>query len=100
IELAKEETRLFVSIENKSKDEIHFYDFDSKIVSGNQQLETETNYDAEYPELHNDILPGIKSEGIVTFPAIPESGELKVLLEGYSSNYQLDFVPFEFEIEY
>ena len=100
IEIAENETRLYLTIQNKSQDTISFYSFNTKLVSGNQQLEEESNYEANYPELQSDILPGVISEGIIAFPTLSESGQVKVFLEGSSVNYDLDFVPFEFDVAY
>ncbi|WP_228460314.1 DUF4352 domain-containing protein [Cytobacillus dafuensis] len=100
VEIADSETRLYITITNNSKDNISFYSFNSKMVVGNQQFEPEDNYEANYPEIQSDILSGVTSEGIIRFPAIPESGELRILLEGSSENWDLDFTPFEFQINY
>lgn len=100
IEIAEEETRLYVSITNNSNDNISFYSFNSKIVSGDQQLESEDNYEADYPQIKSDILPDVKEEGIIVFPPLPEEGSINVFFEGSSDDYSLDFTPFEFEIEY
>lgn len=100
IELAKNETRLYVTITNNSQDNISFYSFNAKIVAGSQQFEPEDNYEANYQEIQSDILPGVTSEGIIRFPALPESGDARILLEGSSENWELDFTPFEFQINY
>jgi hypothetical protein len=100
IELAENESRLYVTVSNNTEDNISFYSFNSKIVAGNQQLEPQDNYDAGYPDIQSDILPGVVSEGVIAFPALPESGTVKVLLEGSSENYELSFEPFQFEVTY
>jgi hypothetical protein len=100
IEIAENETRLHVSVTNNSNTNISFYSFNSKIVSGNQQLETQDSYDAGYTEVQSDILPGIKTEGMVVFPKVPETGTLKIIFEGSSENYELDFQPFQFDVTY
>ncbi|SFB11454.1 MULTISPECIES: DUF4352 domain-containing protein [unclassified Bacillus (in: firmicutes)] len=100
IEIAENETRLFVDITNNSNDTISFYSFNSKLVVNDQQLETSDNYEAGYPEIQSEILPGIKTQGILTFPKVAESGSLKVYMEGSSNNYELEFQPFQFEVTY
>lgn len=100
IEIAESETRLHVKITNNTDSNISFYSFDAKLVSGNQQFEIQDNYEAGYPEVQSDILPGVESEGILAFPALPDSGTVKVLFEGSSENYDLEFKPFEFEVTY
>lgn len=98
IEIASEETRLHIIIENNSDNNLSFYGFNTKIISGDKQLESESNYEADYPEVQSDILPDIKTEGVITFPPLPEEGEIKVIFKGSSNDYSLDFDPFEFEI--
>ncbi|MGN9866651.1 DUF4352 domain-containing protein [Bacillus swezeyi] len=97
VEIAEKETRLYVQIENKSKDKISFYDFDTKITADNKQLEPDTNFSAEYPEIQSEILPGVKTEGIIVFPKI-ESKKANIILEGSSDNYDMTIKPFTFEL--
>lgn len=99
IEIAKNETRVYMEIKNETDSNISFYGFDTKIVQENSQYEAEDNFEAEYPEVQSDILPGITTNGIVVFPAIDsEMGELKLISEGSSDNYDLDFQSFTFDI--
>lgn len=100
IEIAENETRVYVDITNNSKNTIHFYDFKSKLIINNQQLEPSNNFDANYPKVQTDILSGVTSQGIIIFPKVPQSGSLKVYLEGSSDNYELNFQPFIFDITY
>lgn len=100
IEIAENETRVFVNITNNSKDTISFFSFNSKLIVDNKQLELLDNYDANYPEVQSEILPGIQSEGVILFPKIPETGSIKLFMEGSSDNYNLTFNPFEIELTY
>ena len=100
IELAENETRLYVNITNNSDDEISFYTFNSKVVIDNKQYEENSELSYNYPEIQSEILPGVSTEGIIVFDSFPESATIKVFLEGYSDNYDLDFTPFEFEVTY
>jgi hypothetical protein len=63
-------------------------------------MEPTDNWDAGYPEIQSDILPGVTTEGIITYPKVPETGTIKVYMEASSDNYDLNFSPFEFEITY
>jgi hypothetical protein len=100
IELAENETRVYVDITNNTKNTINFYDFNSKLILNNQQLEPSDNYDANYQKIQSDILPGVKTQGIIAFPKVPQSGSLKVYMEGASQDYNLDFQPFQFDVNY
>ncbi|MFS0635140.1 DUF4352 domain-containing protein [Mesobacillus foraminis] len=100
IELADTESRVYLTVTNKTKATISFFSFDAKAVAGSKQLETQDNYEAAYPEIPSDILPGVQSEGIIAFPELPEKGNVKILFEGSSDNYELEFEPFVFDVEY
>lgn len=99
IEIAENETRVYVEINNETDSNISFYGFNTKLVQGNSQYETQDNYEAEYPEVQSDVLPEVTTNGIVVFPAIdPELGEVKLISEVSSDNYDLDFKAFTFNI--
>ena len=97
VEFAETETRAYVSIENGTKANASFYTFNTKIVQGSKQFEQETNFNANYEEPQSDLLPGVKTEGIISFGAIdPAAGDLSIIAEGSTDNYELSFAPFEF----
>ncbi|MBE6067769.1 MAG: DUF4352 domain-containing protein [Clostridium lundense] len=99
VEIAKEETRAYITVTNNSKGKINFYSFNSKAVQGSKQLDIKDNYEAKYPEIKSEILSGVKEEGIVTFQPIDVNGDkLRIIFEGSSDNYSLQFNPFEYEI--
>ncbi|KMY49580.1 hypothetical protein [Peribacillus loiseleuriae] len=98
VEIAEKETRAYVTITNNSNDSISFYTFNTKLVIDGKQYEE--NNEFNYPDIQSDILPGVTTEGIIAYPTIPESGTLKVFMEGSSNNYEVDIKPFEFEVTY
>lgn len=100
VEFAEEETRFYLSIENKSKDTINFNFYHTKLIQGSKQFEPDDSYyGTDYPELQSDILPGVKTEGILRFERVDLSkGNLKMIAEGSSENYNLNFDPFKFII--
>ena len=98
IELAASETRVYLKIKNDSSDNISFYSFNSVIIQGSNQISEEDNWDADYQEINSEIFPGVTSEGVVTFAPVDIEGEnLKLVFEGSSDDYYLDFEPFVFE---
>ncbi|GGG15960.1 hypothetical protein GCM10007425_07830 [Lysinibacillus alkalisoli] len=101
IEFAKPHTRVFFTIDNKTNDKISFYTFNTKLIHQGKQLEEDTDYDANYPELQSELLPGVSSTGIITYPAIniDDLNDLKIYAEGSSNNYDIEMEPFVFEIE-
>lgn len=99
VELADKETRVYVKVSNEMDDKISFYSFNAKLTVNGKQFEEEVNYDAEYPEVQSDILPGVDTEGIIAFPAIPkEANQFKLYFEGSSDNYDIEIKPFVFEV--
>ena len=98
VEIAETETRAYLKIKNDSSSNIYFYSFDSVITQGADQISEEDNWEANYPEINSEILPGIVSEGIVTFGPINVEGEnIKLVFEGSSDDYEVEFEPFIFE---
>lgn len=97
VEFSKEETRVFLEVENKGKAEINFFESNAKIIQGNTQYDHEYPK-AEYKELNDEIKPGIKSDGVMTFKPIKEEN-FKLILKGYSNDYNEKLEDFEFELE-
>lgn len=98
IETAKNDTRLYVSIKNNSKQNFYFCKYDASIVAGSKQLEINDNYLADYEELPGIILPGVTAEGILLFPKISQTENLKIIIEGYSGDFNLKFQPYQFTV--
>ena len=99
IEFAEPHTRLYLTVTNNTNDNISFFTHSLKLVSNGTQYEEEYDYEAELPELQSDVLPGISTSGVITFPSMdPATTELQVHAEGYSDNYDLDIKPFTFNI--
>lgn len=99
IELAENQTRVYVKISNNTDDSISYFSHSTKLIVENQQLEPEYTYESGLPEVQSDILTGVESEGVITFPAIdPETTSLTFHSEGYSDNWELEIDPFVFEV--
>jgi len=99
VEFAKNETRLFIKIKNGSKDKVSFYSYNAKLTQGSSQFETQDNYEANYPEVQSEILPGIETTGVIAFGAVDYAAKnFKVFLEASSDNWDLDFKPFAFDL--
>ncbi len=99
IELAKNETRVYLTLKNNGNNEISFYTYDTKLTQGSKQLESESLYDSDM-ELPSDILPGVEVEGFIAFPAL-ETGLRGITLHlssPYSSNYNLNWDDIKFDV--
>ncbi|PID23335.1 hypothetical protein [Sporosarcina sp. P7] len=99
IELSEKQTRIFFTIKNNSSEKISFYSFNSKLVAGGKQLETEDDYESDLKEPQSDILPGTSTSGVVLYPPLGEEiSEIQVYAEGSSENYEHSIEPFMFDV--
>ena len=96
VELAEKETRIYVSIENNGANEFTLYDFNAVLIQDSTQYESQRNYNADYPEFQNDIRPGIKTEGVMVFPAINQ-GPFQIIMEASSSDWHEDIPDYVFD---
>jgi len=99
IELADEETRLYVTLKNYSQQKASFYSFNAKSTQGTNQFEEQSNYEADYPEVSSEILPGVESSGVVVLQPLDATAKsAKFFLEGRTENYSLNFQPYVFDV--
>lgn len=99
VEFAEEETRIYMAIENKSKNTINYYDFYTKLVQENKQYEPTTDsVSYTYPALQSEILPGMKTEGILTFSKVDSSTDLTLIAKGSAEDFSIEYNPFKFKI--
>lgn len=96
IELAEQETRVYISIQNNGANEFTLYDFNALLIQDSTQYETQRNYEADYPEHQSDIRPGIKTEGVLVFPAINQ-GPFQLIMEARSSDWDEDIQDYVFD---
>lgn len=99
IEFAEQETRVYLKVDNNGKAEFSLYDYYSKLVQGNKQYEDDDNWDADYPEIQTDLLPGCSTEGIIVFPTIDGKMEFKLIFEGQSDDYKEKFTDFVYNVK-
>ena len=98
VEFAEKETRLYISFENAGKENFNLYQFSAKIVQNGTQFDTENNYYADYPSLQTQILPGVTSQGIITFEKM-EPSSFQFYLDGSSGDYREDIEEYVFDVE-
>ena len=101
IEIAENQTRVYLQIKNDTKEKISFYPGSAKLIVGNKQLEEEY-IDSEttgLQEIQNEMLPNIETEGVIVYPAI-DLGEKQIKLnaEVSSENYDLELKPYIFDV--
>lgn len=97
VEFAKTETRVYVSITNNGSKNFGVYGVSSKIKQGSNQYDYQSNYEAGYPDLQSNIMPGVTTEGIITFPPL-EQANFTFIITGISQNWRESVNPFSFEV--
>lgn len=97
IEYTADDTRVYVTVNNGTKAKASFYSFNAKAVQGSSQSDSESFSD--YPEIQSELLPGVKSSGVVAFGKLDENAPLKLVFEASSDDYDLEFAPYQFSIE-
>ncbi|WLV24583.1 hypothetical protein QR721_13215 [Aciduricibacillus chroicocephali] len=100
LEIADEQTRLYLTVNNESKVEVDSkLDF-SKMTVGGKELELSKHRDhMELPEFQAELKPGEKSEGVLVFPAIEQSvTTAKFEVNPGRYNFDIQFDPFEFTV--
>ncbi|MEN6348944.1 MAG: hypothetical protein ABFD08_06020 [Syntrophomonas sp.] len=101
IEFAKEETRLFITIQNGTSSKASFYSFNAKAIQNGTQFEDQPKYDSNYPKVQSEILPNITSNGIVVLaPMNINEKAAQFYLEGRTDNYRLNFSPYVFNVSW
>ena len=100
VELAENETRLYVSATNNGSSDFSIYSFNMIIIQNGRQYEVEYNFNADYPELQDKILPGITTEGVVIFPPL-ENAPFQLIIEGRSGDWdeELDNYVFDLSVQ-
>jgi hypothetical protein len=81
IEIARDETRVYVNIENENRsgDTFWFEDFMQKLIDDGRKLRP--TYDShKYGGVEAELAPGASVAGIIVFPPIDGDGKVRVLL--------------------
>lgn len=101
IEIADEETRVYVTAANNSGEKVSFFTYNAKLIQNGQQFEVDnSNYNAAYKEMPSDLLSGVTADGVLVFKKIADSGSLQIVLEGASDNYEISMKPFQYTVNY
>jgi hypothetical protein len=96
VQYAERETRVLLRVVNGSATEASFYRSSAKAVQGTKQFDS--TYAGDYPEVQSSILPGVTSEGVVVFPAMGPNAATRLIFEGRTDDYRLDFNQYVFNV--
>ena len=97
IELAENETRVYLSATNNGNSTLYVDAASSIIVQDGKQFNSETNYEANYEQLPYTLSKGATASGIVAFPAIGD-GEFNYVIDLHSNNYEEQFETVTFKL--
>lgn len=97
VEFSALETRIYVSVDNQSKNKYYFRDYSCLVVQNNEQFEVDYNPNGDYSEISDEILAKAKSEGIIIFKPL-EQTSFKFVCTGQSDDYGLLEDEFTFEV--
>lgn len=98
VELAKNETRVYLKVKNNGRAKFALHTFNAKIIQGHKQYDQKLNYSANYKELPGDIEKGITAKGIITFPRIKEKKNFKLKIEPYSHDWNEKLTDYVFNV--
>jgi hypothetical protein len=96
VEFAANETRVYVTVDNRSDATASFYDYKVKAAQG--QIQYEAEYFTYYPQVQSQLPPRTASSGVVLFKALDPVRATELSFETRTDNYQLEFNPYVFEI--
>ena len=83
VEFAEKETRVYVTFENHRGETYSLYTYSPVIVQNDTQFDLDySNYEGDYPELNSEVVDGVKTSGILTFPAIDQNSDFMFRISG------------------
>lgn len=95
IEFSDVETRVYLKAQNGSNSEFTLSTYSAILTQSGKQYEV--TYSKNSVDLSSKILPGGSTEGVIVFSKVNENN-LSITLKGYSSDYDLDFENYSFDI--
>lgn len=98
VEFSEKETRVYVTATNDTKDEFSIYNYSAVITQNGKQYEQSYDFNIDYDELQSTLKAGITDTGVLVFPKI-EQDDFKLLIDGSSSNWDIDIDEYEFSLE-
>lgn len=104
VEYAKDETRLYVTINNGTDYNYSCGVYSAKLIVNDKQIDindaSQTLYNSpELTELSYEVMAGTSSSGTIIFPAIEQNTPFQfVLPDSYSDNYDLTFTNYKIDV--
>lgn len=89
VEFAADETRFYVTLTNNGAGRLSVYDYNAVLLQDGRQLNVQSNFEAGYPTINNELAVGGTLEGVICFPNV-EQANMQLQLRGYSDNWEAD----------
>ena len=99
IEYAKGEARVYLTVKNESGYAASIYTYDAKAIQEGKQFEHEDNYEAGYDGDIGEVLDGASKDGILRFKGLDPEKPVKIQIEAYSDNWDIEMEDYVFEVE-
>lgn len=99
IEFAKKETRVYLTVNNNGKSNFSVYSYGMKLIQNKQQYEEQGNWEADYSEVQTDLYPDTTTSGIICFPAISQTDDFTLYIDGSSDDWEEDIKEYKFEVK-
>ena len=99
IEYAKGEARVYLTVKNESGYAASIYTYDAKAIQDGKQFEHEDNYEAGYDGDIGEVLDGASKDGILRFKGLDPEKPVKIQIEAYSDNWDIEMEDYVFEVE-
>jgi hypothetical protein len=88
VEIAPDETRVFVTVKNDSTSNFSLYQHTAKLVVGGQQHEAKFAPEG-YPELPSETVGGATSNAVIVFDPIDANQPTEFRIDGYSNDLNI-----------
>lgn len=99
VELAKQETRVYLSVNNGAAQSIVLNPGAIRLVQSEQQYEPKVLQNSGYPQLPGMLVPGAKADTVFVFKAIDPALPLRVFWDGVRFNQgTVQFAPFQWNV--
>lgn len=96
VDFAASETRMVISVTNRSGSTFSIYSSSAKAVQGSRQVDA--SFNDTYGDLPSEVLPGSTVFGVIVFPPLRPSASTRLVVEGSNENYDLTWSPFDVKV--
>ena len=99
VELAKNQTRAYIKVENKGRADFYLYTPFAKIKQGNKKYYIDGDYILDYPKFLDAIKKGEKVEGIISFSPVNENASVTLRIPAGSSKEKQHIKEYTFKVK-